>query len=304
MSAFVRIGRIVFLIAACCGAAFAGVRSSQSASMPESNGNSGSGAQLVSNSKPGDFSVPQLDALATDLLARSKDALPSGRPNSSSSMSAGEISSKWNELQSRIHADETAVAACRSDQIACSQAARRFLSIVDLGRKHEGRVRLGWLNRAVNMAIRPVSDWAQYGLADFWASPLETLNSEAGDCEDYAIVKYVALRELGILPDDLRLIIVQDDKRETGHAVVAVRYEQRWLILDNRTMAILNAEDVALLSAFVRPRSAGHPHNCDCGPRSNHRSIIWPSRAVIVPARASLASAASLSMKSSSCDGS
>jgi predicted transglutaminase-like cysteine proteinase len=37
---------------------------------------------------------------------------------------------------------------------------------------------------------------------------------------------------------------VQDERRETGHAVVAVRYEQRWLILDNRTMAILNAEDV------------------------------------------------------------
>ena len=105
-------------------------------------------------------------------------------------------------------------------------------------------MRLGWLNRAVNMAIRPVSDWAQYGLADFWASPLQTLGSEAGDCEDYAIVKYAALRELGILPDDLRLVIVQDDKREVGHAVVAVRYEQRWLILDNRTMAILDAGDV------------------------------------------------------------
>ena len=67
------------------------------------------------NSNPGDFSVPQLDALATDLLARSKDALPSAGRISSSSMSAGEISSKWNELQSRILADETAVAACRSD---------------------------------------------------------------------------------------------------------------------------------------------------------------------------------------------
>jgi predicted transglutaminase-like cysteine proteinase len=244
MSAFVRIGRIVFLIAVCCGAAFADVHSSQSASVPESNENNGSGAQLVSDNKPGDLSVPQLGALATDLLARSKDALPSGRPNSSSLMTAGDISSKWNELQSRIRADETAIAACRSQPITCYDAARRFLAIVDLGRKHEGRVRLGWLNRAVNMAIRPVSDWAQYGLADFWASPLQTLSSEAGDCEDYAIVKYVALRELGILPDDLRLVIVQDDKRETGHAVVAVRYEQRWLILDNRTMAILNAEDV------------------------------------------------------------
>lgn len=244
MSAFIRMWRIAFLIAVCCGAAFADMRSSQSASAPESNGNNGSDAQIASDNKTGNFSVPQLGALATDLLERSKDALPSGRPNGSSLMTAGEISSKWNELQSRIRADETAVAACRSEQIACTDAARRFLSIVDLGRKHEGRVQLGWLNRAVNMAIRPVSDWAQYGLADFWASPLQTLGSEAGDCEDYAIVKYVALRELGILSDDLRLVIVQDDKREVGHAVVAVRYEQRWLILDNRTMAILNAEDI------------------------------------------------------------
>jgi Bacterial transglutaminase-like cysteine proteinase BTLCP len=99
-------------------------------------------------------------------------------------------------------------------------------------------------NRAVNMAIRSMSDWAQYGYADFWASPLQTLGSGAGDCEDYAIVKYVALRTGRVLPDDLRLVIVQNEKRDIGHAVVAVRYEQRWLILDNRTMSILDADDV------------------------------------------------------------
>lgn len=159
-------------------------------------------------------------------------------------MTLGEISSKWSEMQSRIRADEGAIAACSSDPGACSQATRRFLSIVDIGRHHEDRIRLGWINRAVNMAIRPTSDWTQYGYADFWASRLQTLGSGAGDCEDYAIVKYVALRELGVLPDDLRLVIVQDEKREIGHAVVAVRYEQRWLILDNRTMSILDADDV------------------------------------------------------------
>jgi len=57
--------------------------------------------------------------------------------------------------------------------------------------------------------------------------PLQTLGSGAGDCEDYAIVKYVVLRELGITADDPHLIVVQDKKRETGHAVVAVRHEQR-----------------------------------------------------------------------------
>ena len=94
------------------------------------------------------------------------------------------------------------------------------------------------------MTIKPASDWAQYGDADYWASPLQTLGSGAGDCEDYAILKYVALRELGADPDDLRVVIVRDDKRLIEHAVLAVRSERKWLVLDNRTMAILNTEDV------------------------------------------------------------
>jgi predicted transglutaminase-like cysteine proteinase len=238
----VRIGRVIFLAAACCAAAFTDM--GQSVSAPKPSGNSEPDAQLASENKSVALPVPQLGAFATDLRARSNDDLPSANPNNPSSMTTSEIASKWSDLQPRMRADEAVVAACRSDQTMCSQATRRFLSIVNLGQMHEGRARLGWINRAVNMAIRPMSDWAQYGYADFWASPLQTLGSEAGDCEDYAIVKYVALRELGIQPDDLRLVIVQDDKQQVGHAIVAVRYEQRWLILDNRTMAILDAADI------------------------------------------------------------
>ena len=118
-----------------------------------------------------------------------------------------------------------------------------FLSLVESGGKNERRIQLGKINRAVNLAIRPASDWAQYGTADFWASPLQTLASGAGDCEDYAIVKYVVLRALGMAETDLRLMIVRDDKHQTEHAIVAVRDEQEWLILDNRMMFIVNAED-------------------------------------------------------------
>ncbi len=89
-----------------------------------------------------------------------------------------------------------------------------------------------------------MSDWAQYGYAQFWASPLQTLSSGAGDCKDYAIVKYAALRELGIAPSDLRLVIVRDDVRQAEHEILAVRYEQNWLILDNLTMAMLDAEQI------------------------------------------------------------
>ena len=156
--------------------------------------------------------------------------------------SAGEMTAKWADLQSRISADLKTLAACQSGNDVCPPAARRFLSIVELGRRHQGQARLAWINRAVNLSVRPVSDWAQYGYADYWASPLQTLGSGAGDCEDYAILKYVVLRELGNAPDDLRLVIVQDNMRQTEHAVLAVHYEGEWLVLDNRSMVIINAE--------------------------------------------------------------
>ena len=239
MSAFAGIGRILYLSALCCSAAFLDVHSGRSASAPEANG-SAALPQLLEN-KSSVLAMPQLGTYATGLKV---DGTEGTKLNSSSTISAADVSSKWSELQTRLRADAATIAACRANQSACTEAARRFLSIVDIGRRHEGRARLGWLNRAVNMTVRATSDWAQYGVADFWASPLQTMSSEAGDCEDYAIVKYAALRELGILADDLRLVIVQDEKHETGHAVVAVRYEQHWLVLDNRTMAILNAENV------------------------------------------------------------
>jgi len=249
MSAFVGVGRVVFLAAVCCAAAFIGMHPGRSASAPETNASKAGGAQFTPESKSGDLPLPQLGNHATDLLASSKYALPSGRPSNSPLMTLADISAKWNELQPRLRADDDAAAACRSNDAACSEAARRYLALVDSGRKHEGRVRLGWINRAVNMAVRPMSDWVQYGLSDFWASPLQTLANAAGDCEDYAIVKYTALRDVGVSSDDLRLLIVQDNKRDIGHAVVAVRYEQRWLILDNRTMAILDIED----APYYRP---------------------------------------------------
>ena len=61
----------------------------------------------------------------------------------------------------------------------------------------------------------------------------------AGDCEDYAIAKYVALKESGEPLSNLRIVNVHDEIAEEDHALAAVRLEGRWLILDNRRMAII-----------------------------------------------------------------
>jgi Bacterial transglutaminase-like cysteine proteinase BTLCP len=65
-----------------------------------------------------------------------------------------------------------------------------------------------------------------------------------GDCEDYAIAKFVALQEAGISADDLRIVILRDDLREEDHAVVAARLDGHWLMLDNRHMVLVEDHDV------------------------------------------------------------
>lgn len=202
---------------------------------------------VVPQNRSEESALPPLGAIVPNSTARDGDALPTPEPFNlpATAIQVGDVPARWAELRSRVLADEKVLASCNTNDGVCPPAARRFLSIVELGRKREGRAQLGWVNRAVNLSIRPMSDWAQYGYAQFWASPLQTLSSEAGDCKDYAIVKYVALRKLGIPTDDLRLVIVRDSVRQAEHEVVAVRHQNSWLILDNLTMSILDARQVA-----------------------------------------------------------
>jgi predicted transglutaminase-like cysteine proteinase len=156
----------------------------------------------------------------------------------------GGLAAKWQSVAHKLDDERVQLALCDGDRENCaSDAALRLLSIVDIGRQREGRARLGEINRAINLAIRPMSDLAQFGQEDVWSSPLVTFYRGAGDCEDYAIAKFVALRMAGIPSEDLRIVVLADTLRGEGHAVAAARLDGRWLILDNRRMAMV--EDLA-----------------------------------------------------------
>ena len=155
-------------------------------------------------------------------------------------LTEGGLREKWLGVQRRLDDEMVQLALCDGDRDRCvSPAALRFLAIVDSGRAREGRARLGEINRAINLAIRPMSDLAQYGAIDVWSSPLVTFASGAGDCEDYAIAKFVALRQAGISPDDLRIVVMRDTIGGEDHAVAAARLDGQWLTLDNRRMAMV-----------------------------------------------------------------
>jgi len=160
-------------------------------------------------------------------------------------LSAGGLHDKWLGLERKLDDENVQLALCDVDRESCaSPAALRFLAIVDRARTREGRARLGEINRAINLAIRPMSDLSQHGEMDVWSSPLVTFYHGAGDCEDYAIAKFVALRLAGIAAADLRIVIMRDAIGGGDHAVAAARLDGHWLVLDNRRMALGEASDI------------------------------------------------------------
>ncbi len=163
----------------------------------------------------------------------------------------GSLAARWSILGPIITLEQHILVRCRAQPAICPAAAAKFIRIVDAGRDRRGRALVGTINRAINLAIRWKSDLAQYGAPDVWASPLMTFSSGAGDCEDYAIAKYVALRDAGMAAADLRLVVAHDRIVNQDHMVAAARVDGRWLILDNRTMRLVADRDVPNLTPLA-----------------------------------------------------
>jgi predicted transglutaminase-like cysteine proteinase len=74
-----------------------------------------------------------------------------------------------------------------------------------------------------------------WGVSNYWATPIEFLGANAGDCEDFAIAKYFTLLELGIPDKKMRISMVKAVTLNQYHMVVAYYHTPSSvpLILDN-----------------------------------------------------------------------
>ena len=79
------------------------------------------------------------------------------------------------------------------------------------------------------------SDWQHWGKEDYWATPVEMLATNGGDCEDYSIAKYFTLKTMGVSVEKLRITYVKAIRLNQAHMILAY-YEtpgSEPLILDN-----------------------------------------------------------------------
>ena len=88
-----------------------------------------------------------------------------------------------------------------------------------------------------------ILDAINWGVSDYWETPGQFL-AKSGDCEDYAIAKYLTLVRLGWPDAALHLVIVQDLNLRINHAILAADDRGQIRILDNQIAVVIDSKRI------------------------------------------------------------
>jgi predicted transglutaminase-like cysteine proteinase len=149
----------------------------------------------------------------------------------------GSLVESWQTVYEELAGDHALLGACIDSTSAECGPSRTLWEIIAEARDQEGLAIIGHINRTINLSITPFEP-------SEWLTALDAINAE-GDCKAYATAKYFALREVGIPADRVRLVIVHERNHVEDHMVVAVYKDDRWLILDNLTLALVQDTDAS-----------------------------------------------------------
>ena len=93
--------------------------------------------------------------------------------------------------------------------------------------------------------IRFVSDKRHWKKEDYWATPVELLATNGGDCEDFSIAKYFTLKEMGVPVKNMLITYVKSLELDQAHMVLTYYQTENSepLVLDNLTNDIKPASE-------------------------------------------------------------
>ncbi|MBL4908028.1 MAG: transglutaminase-like cysteine peptidase [Sneathiella sp.] len=121
-------------------------------------------------------------------------------------------------------------------------AYKKWKELIEGLKDKPKRFQLERINTYINL-YRYILDPINWGVKDYWEIPKEFFG-RFGDCEDYAIVKYFSLRALGWKASDMKIVVLQDMNLRIAHAILAVKYDKKEVILDNQIGLVIDAKRV------------------------------------------------------------
>lgn len=171
-------------------------------------------------------------------------------------VSMSPVTARWTRALSDFQAEDT----------SSRHQFKVYEAILDRVSTKRRGLQIPQINAMVNRMLSYKEDAQLWQNPEYWASPSETLGRLAGDCEDYAILKYALLRDLGVKDEDMRIVVLRDTAVRQYHAVLTVRHKDNWLVLDNRFSRVRFERDLPNYRALYSVNASGEwSHSKDSG---------------------------------------
>lgn len=140
---------------------------------------------------------------------------------------------QWQSVKAALKQDVKALKACLKDESNCTGTAMTSWRELVKGLKNsDDMTKMNFVNAFFNR-WQYRTDIETYNVSEHWAGPIAFMQN-SGDCEDYAIAKYVTLKFLGFKDNAMRIMAVIDNNRGgIGHSVLSVESDEGKMVLDN-----------------------------------------------------------------------
>lgn len=150
---------------------------------------------------------------------------------------------KWNGMLRRFKAERRAAKGVCPGRAVEGCEPKEWQTLVDSVAGLDVRAKIARVNTIINshLYVASIRNW---GDSNHWETPFEFFR-KGGQCEDYAIAKYMVLRESGMPARALRLVVVRDMHLNLVHAVLVAYVEGEPLLLDNQKSAIVPTSTIS-----------------------------------------------------------
>jgi predicted transglutaminase-like cysteine proteinase len=162
---------------------------------------------------------------------------------------------KWTDMVARWDAEIARVNACtangQSDRCVPVEWARLTARLKGL----DQRAMLDDVNHTLN-AHPYVASLDNWGTPDHWETPFEFMSRD-GQCQDYAIAKFMVLRAMGFTNEQLRVLVVRDVDRQLDHAVLVAYLDNQAWLLDSLNDTVVPLSTASAYRAYYAINESG-----------------------------------------------
>ena len=152
------------------------------------------------------------------------------------------IFKKWTDMLARYRLNLPLIGRRCVPGVDPNCMPRDWKAFLPSAKKLDRMGKIEAVNRFANQSPY-VTDQVNWRASDYWSTPNQFFVKN-GDCEDFAISKYLLLRQLGFKYTEMRIVVVKDLNLRLPHAVLAIYDGDRVLILDNQLQKIVDSRRI------------------------------------------------------------